>query len=869
MNIKIPTRYEEILNSNIEWRSLIDNLIKRTESYFMESPYFFPEYTWHGVNHINNVLEISDKLIVSDSLEKLKPISIAVLIASIIIHDIGMYVKKDGLKKLIFGEYNGRKDEILDKNSWDIEWENYLKKVKRYSEKKLLNVFGISEPINDLNDLESELLNEKDKKIYGEFIRQNHHRLAHEIILYGFPGTVDRNIMIDEYYDIVNLIGIVARSHGMNIRDTEKYLQFCFGGDDNFKYPLDIPVYYLMILLRLADYLDAGLERAPIELSDSQKAVSYISQNEWRWNQTLSYQQCYRWDYQKKKINIHARPKNNIDFIGVEDWLNNIQKELDNSWACLSEYYFNELSLTVHRITSNIFDENVVKVYESKFLTQKVNLKVEPEIAKLLVKPLYNGNKSYAVRELLQNAVDACNERELLEVGNSNYIGEVKILINIQDKIFKIIDNGIGMNKEILLNYYLTVGASYRYSENWNALNIDEYGRSKVTRTGKFGIGVMSSFLLGNKITVITQYINEENGYKTEFSLESNNIQVERIQRSEGVGTSIEIEMDDSSAAFFMEKDNGDNFNDGDIAWYDWYHFRKPKVIFFVDSIEVYKINDFVPDDNWFNVNCIDFISYKYSYERFKQNYFCNGIIIPFANNINFDYYGMRIKQMPSISIIDQNDNLNIDLKRDKFIIPEIEKLVENIYKRIIYQLVNVDNFIESKVNFIDGEERILIYSEKGYTLFDPAFISTLAEKNIIIILDNFNDNFNLKRYKKYCKCNFREFSNIPICCLSTSNFGVIKKSYDNFYTKRKKTYEYLYDYYKQNKIKTEKSFFEWKDYWKCTTYVLEIIYKNVEINENNLIVKLLKKYLPDGWIPYDKKERVKVYPDIFNEFEN
>lgn len=54
MNIKIPTRYEEILNSNIEWRSLIDNLIKRTESYFMESPYFFPEYTWHGVNHINN-----------------------------------------------------------------------------------------------------------------------------------------------------------------------------------------------------------------------------------------------------------------------------------------------------------------------------------------------------------------------------------------------------------------------------------------------------------------------------------------------------------------------------------------------------------------------------------------------------------------------------------------------------------------------------------------------------------------------------------------------------------------------------------------------------------------------------------------------
>lgn len=874
MDIKIPRRYSYILNQDIEWRSFVDNLIQNTEAYFTESPYFFPEYTYHGIKHINNVLEISDKLIDNESLNKLQPISIAVLISSIIIHDIGMFIKRDGLYKLIFGIYKERKDEYLDSDCWETLWKKYFKEVARYSAKKLLNVFGSPNPIHNINDLKSDLINEKDKMVYGEFIRQNHHRISHEIILYGFIGTIDKEIIVNnKYHDILNLIGIVARSHGMNIRDTEEYLQAQFGGNDNYMYPLDIPIFFIMILLRLADFLDAGLERAPKELSDSQKMFSYISRNEWRWNQTLSYQQGYRWDEVKKKINIHARPQNSYDFIGVEKWITDVQKEIDNSWAYLAEYYLNTYSLTIHRITSNILDANARKIYERSFLTKAVKLKVEPEIAKLLVKPLYNGNRSYAIRELVQNAVDACNERENLESTDS-YIGKVIISVDTKSKKISVIDNGTGMNEDILLNYYLTVGASYRYSENWNILNIDVNGNSKVTRTGKFGIGAMSAFLLGNKITIITQYMNEKNGYKTTFSMESTDIEVEIVQRKEGTGTTIEIEMDETTIEYFLEKNNRYISDEKEIKWYNWFYFKKPVVKYYLDDEEVYQRYNFVPNEKedfleWIEVRNKEFLSYKYSYKELEPQFYSNGIIFPYYSRINFDYYGMRLNQLPSISIVDRDDKLSVGLLRDKFIVPIPEILLEDIYKKIIYELVNIEYPINSNHIFIDDFERYLIYDKKGYTLFEPAFISILNADKIIFVLDDFHDRYSLAQYNKFRE-SFKEFEDYPLCYLPSDAYGLQAKSYYNFYMVQEKIRFFLSNYYNKNLTKKNKAYKRWNEHWKLSsnTFMMNLIYNENIASENNIIIKLLNKYLHgNAWIPYSLDERKKLYPEIFNEF--
>lgn len=62
-----------------------------------------------------------------------------------------------------------------------------------------------------------------------------------------------------------DLIGLLARSHGIPIRDTGAYLKSVFA---DITLPLNIHLFYLMVVLRVADYLDAGQHRAPKVLQD-------------------------------------------------------------------------------------------------------------------------------------------------------------------------------------------------------------------------------------------------------------------------------------------------------------------------------------------------------------------------------------------------------------------------------------------------------------------------------------------------------------------------------------------------------------------------------------------------------------------------
>ena len=63
--------------------------------------------------------------------------------------------------------------------------------------------------------------------------------------------------------------------------------------------------------------------------------------------------------------------------------------------------------------------------------------------------------------------------------------------------IFRIIDKGMGMTKDVILNYFLNVGASFRDDPIWREGFLDNEGNAKVLRSGRFGIGALTAFLLG------------------------------------------------------------------------------------------------------------------------------------------------------------------------------------------------------------------------------------------------------------------------------------------------------------------------------------------------------------------------------------
>lgn len=101
MNIKIPKKFENILKKNDVYHSellrLNDDFTNWTKENRLE---FFPEYTDHGSEHIQSVLDTAESIINEQSFSILTPEDIYVLISSILLHDSAMHIEN-----LAYGHY--------------------------------------------------------------------------------------------------------------------------------------------------------------------------------------------------------------------------------------------------------------------------------------------------------------------------------------------------------------------------------------------------------------------------------------------------------------------------------------------------------------------------------------------------------------------------------------------------------------------------------------------------------------------------------------------------------------------------------------------------------------------------------------------
>ena len=106
-------------------------------------------------------------------------------------------------------------------------------------------------------------------------------------------------------------------------------------------------------------------------------------------------------------------------------------------------------------------------------------------------------DKTVVIRELLQNSIDACLlKKELSAKKSEKYTPEIRIIID-SNKI-SICDNGIGMSKKIIENYFLCIGKSYYTSEAFKNTS------ASFNPISHYGIGFLSCFLLTDAIKVHT-----------------------------------------------------------------------------------------------------------------------------------------------------------------------------------------------------------------------------------------------------------------------------------------------------------------------------------------------------------------------------
>lgn len=921
MPVTIPERFTEKMRSdaaNKAYEGHINALIQNMCALITEKADFFPEYTIHGWSHIQAVLNHADKLIPDVSMEVLGGRDIALLIAAVILHDMGMFLEKAGVRKLLTESRSAAKTAKLDKYDWKSEWDRYIREIRRYPEEKLLYHFGISCAIEEPDLVKGEF-SDLDLLVVGDFLRRHHHRIAHEIALGAMPGDTDVDVLqvgIDALGNTAfnmkdrKCIGILARSHGMPIRETREYIKWEMGSKYIEK------LFYLMAVLRIADALDADERRAPDTRRKLQGIRTPVSVQEWTWNQRITRTDL-DWDDAADFKYIEAEPESTTEFVQLEKWLKWIQSELDLSWAVLSECCdTRKYRLSIHRIESNILEEERRESYGEKFITKDARLNANPELLKLLVAPLYDNDPSYGVRELLQNAVDACSERAHME--GSGYRGEVQIRLDTKAKTMTVTDNGIGMDENVLLNYYLSAGASYRSSEEW----FEKFatGRdSDIVRTGRFGVGVLATFLLGNRVKVTTRHMEDDWGYTFEFGLEPKALDIKRPETAPEIGTTIVVHLKEDVLGKLKEDYRKDK------NWLNWYRFAEPSVRYWVDDEEYVSEKPFVPQDDremseWFDVPGTGFESVRWGYP--EDGFFCNGFRIPDGiaseeSRENFCFV------LPSASVVDKKGCFPLDLSRRKLQSSSIvADLQHEAGKYALAQLLLADWSSASAASdrFYNGIWKFkslksqyhtpCICTTHGYTIFDKAFLSNYSEITVLEIFVNGdtdwtritsilqgmnptlpilifpqtlnfdNDNgmyfpfWKINTFLLGFMCVYGTINRVWFSKQLSSNILEEQMNATDLFIRGREIGDSI-EYIPEAQGATEELVpFSW-DYWdvkQCpaiTEIKLELIKLDRDDKCSKIYTEFIKTYMDgDPWIPYDMEERRKKFPKAFEELK-
>jgi hypothetical protein len=610
--------------------------------------------------------------------------------------------------------------------------------------------------------------------LVGEFIRRHHTRIAHEIILNGVPTDNANTIKVNfDNIKLLDVAGLIARSHGYELREAIDLLN-----KTQKKQYLDCHIPFIMGVLRIADYIQIHSSRAPKQLIKIKKLVSPISKDESK--KHIAIDNIHLEHDDPEALFVETEPNNVRTFLLLKSLFKNIQYEMDSFWANVGEIYgrhekLNKLGIVLRRIRSSIdYTDEFVNDYEPCYVPESLSFKAaDTEMLNLLVKPLYGDNPEIGIRELLQNALDACREKYnyLLNHNPSEAkiyrdIAEVKIDLFKEKDIYKVSieDNGLGMNRDVIKNYFFNIGASFRNSDSWKKENISDDGNSQVLRTGRFGIGVLAAFLLGEEINVNTKYINDNLGYKFSARIDDEFIEMNYTDES-NTGTKISVDIDHKT---YKEL--------SDSSKWDWFCLTWPKVTRTIDSkvleqsISSFKDEKVLPKD-FFDVKSNDFenIIWSYSLEQKSRRYYskkdkyfrgliCNGIKIQDTFSYNFE---ILIASSPSISVevpalivFDQNGRLPINLQRNSLatyklsFLDDLEDSISKYYVNDLLKKLSIikydisDNiFLEYKNTFfkeldysyqqISNYPKITIFKNE-YLPFDYTLMNLVKPSTII-----------------------------------------------------------------------------------------------------------------------------------------
>ncbi|MDH2924314.1 molecular chaperone HtpG [Nicoletella semolina] len=187
--------------------------------------------------------------------------------------------------------------------------------------------------------------------------------------------------------------------------------------------------------------------------------------------------------------------------------------------------------------------------------TQKETRGFQSEVKQLLqlmIHSLYS-NKEIFLRELISNASDAADKLRFKALSNPALYendGELRVRVSVDETLgtLTISDNGIGMNREQIIDHLGTIAKSGT-REFLNALGTDQAKDSQLI--GQFGVGFYSAFIVADKVTVKSRAAGDTQGVIWESAGEGE-YTVADFDKAER-GTEVILHLREEEKAFLSE----------------------------------------------------------------------------------------------------------------------------------------------------------------------------------------------------------------------------------------------------------------------------------------------------------------------------
>lgn len=505
---------------------LLDDIIQFSTDHLKRVQEFFGEFDDHSVSHSEHVLEYMANLMGQEQLEKLSVYDLFFLAAAAYVHDWGMAPTDCEKKVLLLAEklplpaniptvsgceaiikenensiFVNKKKDALSLSILPNKEEALIKYLAQLYHDYLDFRNGYTEDYRKLSNEPDEEKKDKidafNQSVRVEYLRQTHAQRSSDYI---------RNWQLPKEplhsRDLFTALASVVSAHvepfsTVDALDSSMPFPLVDNQDDSNVANLQ----FCAMLLRIGDILHFSYDRAPAVIRKEKIFTSANSEKQWQVKENVTVQVS-----SSGNVRFHAFCPTPQQYSFLQTYIGYVNDEIDY-FNALAPHWPERYRLPLTHV------KNQVKAQNNAFETRpdlKFTLNQNKIIELLMGVQLYSDPYT-CLRELYQNALDACRcVLPMRKQNNPPCTIEFGVKEDDGGRYLYCLDNGKGMSKHIIEHFFLNIGSSYYKSKEFYT----QWAKDKAgfAPTSQFGIGILSCFMLGTRLEVLTKEYEGKDG---------------------------------------------------------------------------------------------------------------------------------------------------------------------------------------------------------------------------------------------------------------------------------------------------------------------------------------------------------------------